>query len=64
VSKDPDYEQEHRALVVLAQACWHPTEPAHWFHVFDWMADRLQRKYPEAWGPSPNANGKSNDGAA
>ena len=43
---DQEFVHEHRALIAVAEACWRPAVPSYSWHVFDWMASKLRRKYP------------------
>lgn len=40
---DRDFVHEHRALIAVAEAAWNGS-PC--WHVFDWMAWKLRRRYP------------------
>ena len=46
---DAEFVFEHRAMVAVAEACWRTDEPSYSWHVFDWMAYKLRRKYPLIW---------------
>lgn len=43
---DADFVHEHRALIAVAEACWRPQTPSQSWHVFEWMAFKLSRKFP------------------
>lgn len=40
---DKDWAAEHQAMVAVAEAAWHGS---YSWHVFEWMAYKLRRKYP------------------
>jgi len=40
---DREFEHEHRAMIAVAKAGW---KGSPCWHVFDWMAWKLRRKYP------------------
>jgi hypothetical protein len=46
---DTEFIHEHRAMIAAAEACWRPENPSHSWHVFEWMAYKLRRKYPLGW---------------
>lgn len=41
-----EFTAEHRAMIAVAEACWRDCKPSYSWHVFDWMAWKLRRKYP------------------
>jgi hypothetical protein len=40
------FEDEHRALIAVAEACWRPHQPSYSWHVLDWLCWRQRCKYP------------------
>jgi disulfide oxidoreductase YuzD len=41
-----DFVDENRTLLAVAESCWRAQAPSYSWHVFDWMAWKLRRKYP------------------
>ena len=41
-----EFEADHRLFIAVAEACWRPVDPSYSWHVLDWMAFKLRRKYP------------------
>lgn len=45
---DGETVQQYRALIAVAEACHRTVNPSHSWHVFEWMAIKLRRKFPLA----------------